>query len=246
MPIHPSPIAETSGPFCPSWRVCTMGCSTMVAPGGRRGRSPACFTSRACGALLQVKSRPTSLVASEPVSKSHRRFGAMGDAVQTVQRRRVECRRVIDQATIFGAHKDMLAEIEIRAGAVHECGAGLCACSWNVIGIKHQSPDACQCERRPTFQREPQHISGGRFMRKAVDSGQAAGQSVALSIESISVVQLDAVVLVEEEAIAGQYTAAVGGTLFNTVSDGAFYEAAEGLDARLILVDRILLLRKRG
>src|SRR5258706_11784689 len=101
----------------------------------------------------------------EPVSETHRRLGAVRDAIKTVQPRQVVCRRVVHQAAIFRPHKQALPKVEIGAAAVDESSARLCACSREIPRIEYQAADAGEHKGRPMFLRESQNIIGRDLMR---------------------------------------------------------------------------------
>ncbi len=78
----------------------------------------------------------------------------------------------------------------------------------------------------------------------ALHAQRSASRVVALGVERVAVVSFNAVISVEEVAIAAEHAAAIGGRILDAVVSGALYEATERLHRHFILV-RGFRLRKR-
>ena len=66
----------------------------------------------------------------------------MSNALQTGERRQIIGWGVIDETSILGAHKHVMRQIEIGAGAVNEARAGLGAGAREIPGVEDQSADS--------------------------------------------------------------------------------------------------------
>src|SRR5258708_7464569 len=91
----------------------------------------------------------------------------MRDSIETVQTAQIEGRRIVDQAPVFSAQKDMLREIEIGARAVDERGPRLTAGCHEILRVKHESSHACKRERRPMPARKAEDVGSRGFVRVA-------------------------------------------------------------------------------
>ena len=76
----------------------------------------------------------------------------------------------------------------------------------------------------------PVDIGRGHFMLVRLHSQGTGRQSVGLSVERITVIQLHAVTVREEETIAAQHAAAIRGALLDSIVSRALHKASEGLD----------------
>ena len=130
----------------------------------------------------------------EAITESDGRLGAMRDPVGTVQLSEIVGGRVIDQAPIFGPDEHVRADVEIRSAAVDEGRTGFCGRAGEIFRIEHQAAGSGQQERREMFQRDAENIGRRRFGRMSINAESA----VTLRVGREGVVDLDAVVFVEE------------------------------------------------
>src|SRR5580704_10776949 len=128
----------------------------------------------------------------------------------------------------------MPREFKIGARPVNERGSPLSACASEILRVENQAAGPCEHERRPMAPRKAKDVGSGSLVRIAAHSLPR----VALRVERISVVQLNAVVLIKEEAIARQHPAAVCGALLDAILGRALNEASECLNRHVILVGR--------
>src|ERR1700728_1296932 len=101
----------------------------------------------------------------------------------------------------------MRAEIEIRTAAVDESGARLGAGAGETFRIEQEAARSGQQERREMFQRHPEDIGRRSFGRMSVNSHPA----IALRVCCKRIIDLNAVVLVEEITVARKHASAIGG-----------------------------------
>src|SRR5258708_36411674 len=149
------------------------------------------------------------------VSEAHRGLGAMGNAMRAAERGEIIRRRVVHEAAIFGAHENVLREVEIGATAIDERGARLGVDAHEILRIKNQTAGSREYERRELMHRHTKHIRGRDFMGIALHPEHAIGRAVVLCVERISMVGFHAVMSVEEVAIAAENATAIGGSVLD-------------------------------
>src|ERR1044071_8052232 len=125
----------------------------------------------------------------------------MSGAIRASETRQVVGRRVVRKPPVLRPHEEVPRQIEISSTAVDERGARLRTGSGKILGVKDQTADSRQHERREVTPRQTEDIGGSHFMGIALDSEKSARKAVVLRVQRIAVVGFNTVVCVEEIAI---------------------------------------------
>src|SRR5258708_37775405 len=118
----------------------------------------------------EVCSVPTAAVGiaqdylSEPVSEAYGRLRAMGNAIRSIQARKIVGWRVVDEAAIFSTHKHVMRYVEIGSAAVDKRGTRLRLSPVEVFRIKHQASRSRQHKPCEPAHRHTEDVRRGDFM----------------------------------------------------------------------------------
>src|SRR4029077_7642744 len=147
----------------------------------------------------------TRMDASEAVTEPDGRLRAVSHAIVSHRLQEVEGWTVVDQSAILGSHEQALSDVEVGAGPIDKCSAGLRVCAGQLRGVEDQSAHARLRKRCEVLQRMPIDVGCRDLMLVCFYAQITQGQPVVLRIERVAVIDLYAVTLAEEEAIIGKY-----------------------------------------